>query len=238
MRPGAEVAYSGGALRAGSAVVDCAGLVVWTPSVLVPSQVAPPQRIARRIAELDRIAGALGAGGVGEVVARSDDSAVRVAGALAQLRPSLIAGDCSGVPAVARSLTGLGPGLTPSGDDVLGGLLFALLLVVELRVPRLRWSRAGGEALVRSLAGATHPISLTIMADLAVGSGPEPLHQLAWELFDRDSGGPRAATLERVLAIGSGSGRDLIAGFRAGLSVVESTPVQASMYEEPSWLKT
>src|SRR5205823_3021603 len=41
----------------------------------------------------------------------------------------LAAGDSSALEAMVERLAGLGPGLTPSGDDVIGGMLFAVAFV-------------------------------------------------------------------------------------------------------------
>src|SRR5207302_1153425 len=72
------------------------------------------------------------------------------------------------------------------------------------------------------LADRTHPISLAIVRDLAAGLGPEPLHTLAQEILDARAGGPTAASVASVAAIGHQSGRDLLAGFLAGLCVLRS----------------
>ncbi|MHB8574457.1 MAG: oxamate carbamoyltransferase subunit AllH family protein [Dehalococcoidia bacterium] len=125
------------------------------------------------------------------------------------------AGDTAFIERLISSLVGLGPGLTPSGDDIIGGLLFALACLSSPSIGGRGAVRGAGWAAL--LAGRTHEISIAIIRDLASGEGPEPLHDLARELLDTRSTGPVAATVQRVAAIGHQSGRDLLAGFFVGL---------------------
>ena len=75
----------------------------------------------------------------------------------------------------ARPLLGLGDGLTPSGDDYVGGVLFARRLYGE--------TDQGWEAMIARVvtdaSTLTHPISARLLTDLAAGEGWAPLHDLA-----------------------------------------------------------
>jgi len=109
----------------------------------------------------------------------------------------------------AAQLIGLGPGLTPSGDDYLGGVLVAL-----------RWVRRGAQAdslwrwLEPRLSERTSAISAAHLAAAAGGEVHEALHDLltdlaAWESPDLV---PR---LSRLDALGHTSGWDALAGIVA-----------------------
>ncbi len=115
----------------------------------------------------------------------------------------------------AAALIGLGPGLTPSGDDFVGGALFARALLTR-GAADAAWCRAVAE--VRALARArTHPVSAALLADLAGGQGWAPLHALVGTLA---AGGGAAAIgpAREVTRIGHSSGWDLLAGLLTALT--------------------
>jgi hypothetical protein len=106
----------------------------------------------------------------------------------------------------AAQLIGLGPGLTPSGDDYFGGVLVGL-----------RWMGRGAQAdslwrwLEPRLAQGTSPISAAHLAAAASGQVHEALHEVldnlaAWQAPDLHPG------LARLDAVGHTSGWDALAG--------------------------
>ncbi len=114
-----------------------------------------------------------------------------------------------------RGLLGLGAGLTPSGDDFVGGALFARRLVA---IGDAAWEAAVAQ-IIAEAAAATHPISARLLADLAAGDGWAPLHDLAGALITHDVRAALHAARE-LTALGHTSGWDLLAGFSAGLGNV------------------
>jgi len=137
--------------------------------------------------------------------------AARLAQALPRLTRATTERDFDGVIAVARELVGLGPGLTPSGDDFLVGYLAAL------------WSRRredGMEALLEalparlaSLLASGNAVSRQMLGDASLGRFPEVLVEVAQAL---DGAGDVAASALRALAIGDCSGADLLCGLLFG----------------------
>jgi hypothetical protein len=104
----------------------------------------------------------------------------------------------------SRILGGLGPGLTPSGDDALAGML----LTERLRAPHT-------EPTLVDVAGeaATHEISRAFLLWAARGQSIEPVHQLL--------GGDCSAT-RALKAHGHSSGADLALGLWYGLTSQDS----------------
>lgn len=102
----------------------------------------------------------------------------------------------------AEALIGLGPGLTPSGDDYLGGMLVALRLVGRgVQADGLwRW-------LQPRLAGRTSAISAAHLAAAAAGEAHEALH----DVLNGD------LNLAKLDAVGHCSGWDALAGAAAVL---------------------
>jgi hypothetical protein len=104
----------------------------------------------------------------------------------------------------AHSLIGLGPGLTPSGDDYLGGVLIAL-------------HQLGREAQARGLwrwleprLARTSVISGAHLAAAAAGEGHEALHACLEALFSANPDWP--PVLGRLDNVGHCSGWDSLAG--------------------------
>jgi hypothetical protein len=227
LRPGAPAEVNGTALRVdGRFVFRLAGAALWHP---------PPLTGPRNPADLTRGTAGLAAAaatrapaeGLGRLIPRLATGAARDAGPpdppllglawrgivplLDWLEAALAAasGAPSPPPAEAASLVGLGPGLTPSGDDLVAGMLLAL--------------QAEGRAdLARSLAGWALPlarerttiISRAHLACAAAGEGAAALHDTlaAVRAADRRR---LAAGLDAVAAIGHTSGWDALAGIAA-----------------------
>jgi len=130
---------------------------------------------------------------------------------------ALRARDCTGLLASGRTLLGFGEGLTPSGDDFLGGVLFGLRQQesADFDETWIDWDVV--RDWVADVVPLTNRISHAILSDLAEGYGPEPLHDLARETLRGGSREVVARHAERVIRIGSTSGWDLLAGFSAAL---------------------
>lgn len=113
------------------------------------------------------------------------------------------AGAAAAVETAAAGLLGLGPGLTPSADDVLCGMLYGLL---RGGAAETRGVRALAEA-VRLGSDRTHPVSTAYLRAIAAGA-PFGRMEEAWlALTDR---GP--ACFDRLLEVGSSSGADMLLG--------------------------
>jgi len=115
----------------------------------------------------------------------------------------------------AADLIGLGPGLTPSGDDFVGGAFFARALLARAGLcDRDGWTTAATR--IRDVAASrTHPISAALLDDLLRGEGWQPLHDLARALACADTAGARVAA-RTLVGLGHSSGWDLLAGFVTG----------------------
>jgi hypothetical protein len=114
--------------------------------------------------------------------------------------------------AAARPLLGLGAGLTPSGDDLVGGALFAKRFMNRTDP---RWTKLGKD-LSREIGLRSHRVSAALFCDLAVGRSFAPLHEIANALC---AGADEAAlaAARALVAIGHSSGWDMLAGFLIGI---------------------
>ena len=119
----------------------------------------------------------------------------------------------------ALALLGVGGGLTPSGDDYVGGALFARALVGAARPDAAAAWRPAARRVVAAAAACTHPISAALLADLAAGHSWAPLHELVDALAAGAADDVQAAA-RRLIALGHTSGWDMLAGVAAGLGAL------------------
>lgn len=128
------------------------------------------------------------------------------------LEPSLSSGAWSGdALRAATLLLGLGPGLTPSGDDFLGGLMLALTAIGRTDLRDALWANLAGE-----LDDLTVPVSAMHLSAAADGMGAEVVHELINALATGNANAVEPA-LQTVLALGATSGADTVAGLVVGL---------------------
>jgi hypothetical protein len=116
------------------------------------------------------------------------------------------------------ALIGLGPGLTPSGDDYLGGALVALAVTAQVEVRDRIW-----RVLEPHLRGLTSDISCAHLDAAAQGFGSAALHEVLRAIL---SGATEAvpAALQPLIAIGHTSGWDALAGAAMALRALARSP--------------
>jgi len=210
LRAGDPVTVQDQELRLGPLRVDLLGALPWDPAL--PPLVGPADEgMSVVVEQLRREAPADGLARVLDEPAPTGESPLVEHGraALARLRMGLVAGDAAAVSAASVSLAGVGPGLTPSGDDVLAGLLLGLRL----------WSAAAGPLGFRIVAslivGAAAPrtgrISRAHLWAARQGHAAQAWHDLVRALPLDPVAAAHAAA--RIRQTGETSGADMLAGF-------------------------
>jgi hypothetical protein len=131
---------------------------------------------------------------------------------LAWLSRASATGD-SAQPPVA-GLIGLGPGLTPSGDDVLCGILVGLHATGQIKL-----ARRLAEAVMREAADCTCIISVAHLGCACQGLGSQALHETLNALVTCNAEALDGA-LDALSRTGHSSGFDGLAGLVACLAVV------------------
>ncbi len=148
-------------------------------------------------------------------------------GPIAQLQRGLPSALSHGVwpkaaSAAAERLLGLGPGLTPSGDDLLGGVMLALAAAGRADLQQSLW-----RAIAPRLADLTSPISAAHLRAAAEGMAAQPLHDMLGLLFlggtDRLDAGLRALS-----AVGHTSGWDALSGLVIALDALSAQENRSS----------
>jgi len=124
------------------------------------------------------------------------------------------------VAQLGKELIGLGPGLTPSGDDFLGGLLFAARSLKTAYPGDFLWEERPITDLIEWAQEQTHCISHSILSDLALGHGPEPLHDVVTALLRGEDLDGVMTGANLLLKVGHSSGWDMLAGVLTGMLLV------------------
>jgi hypothetical protein len=203
--------------------IQFAGASRWSPRLCASADAgAAAARWDRRTSATWTIARArVSAGGFGSLLRQDDfldgDGYVAVARpVLAGLTVALANGDRTLAAETATRLIGLGPGLTPSGDDVLVG--------IEAALHALARPTAGFLVLaIDGVEGRTTELAATLLGHAAAGEFAERLHVLLAALLGSDDEAIPAA-IDRAVAWGATSGADCLLGVLLGLDVGAGVP--------------
>lgn len=118
-----------------------------------------------------------------------------------------------------EELIGFGPGLTPSADDLLLGLMTSLTLIAgNLGIDTEFVSRVNRD-IVSCISGKTTLISQEFLMHAAVGEANEPIVTLIEKVLTADSNEVRSAAMD-VLEIGEASGTDIVFGILLGAELL------------------
>ena len=120
----------------------------------------------------------------------------------------------------AADLVGLGEGLTPSGDDFVGGVLFSLAMLRDAGT-RLPGSspRAVASFLERSRK-RTNRISFALLSDHGSGYACEPAHRFMLGLMAEGEPELTRRAASDLVRIGHSTGWDLLAGMWTAWAIV------------------
>jgi hypothetical protein len=129
--------------------------------------------------------------------------------------------------AAIEPLIGLGPGLTPSGDDFLVGYLAGLWSTAGHDTARLRFLGSVG-AWLSEAASHTNVISQAYIQSAVRGNVSEPIARLAQRLDQSDNIASVYAATRAALQIGHSSGTDGVAGLLFGCAAWTRPSLPAS----------
>lgn len=124
--------------------------------------------------------------------------------------------DMEGASESLIALLGLGSGLTPSGDDIVAGVLATLVWQQRLGTMPQQFTQGIVEKVLRSATSRTNEISARLLLHAGRGLLYAPAMELGSALLAGDVvrvAGP----LRRLLSIGHSSGADLATGLLAGV---------------------
>ncbi len=136
------------------------------------------------------------------------------------VRLALETNDLQAFESAALRVLGLGDGLTPSGDDFVGSIFFALA-----HAPRQAWAPhlEGVKTKIRAAAKtATNPISAALLDDLIDGASHRALHDMLDAMASMDAIKMEASYAD-LMRLGASSGADMLAGLLLALASLNLT---------------
>lgn len=238
VEPGDTVAVGGGHVRLPEA--DVVAARVRPPARVTPVTSPPsPDRVNSFRGHPDaEVVHSIGWGGLAGSLGAGDS-------ALAELARDLAAAALAGrsVAPHLRGLVGAGPGLTPSGDDAVSGVLLALRSVGQLEavdrlaselLPLLPTTTSISAALLRAAAEGYAVPEVVTLVEAVHGSAnrkyrPTPPDSGPFDDWFRLID-PRL--VERVVAIGHSSGRDLVSGVAGAHRALSECPTPHATTQE------
>ena len=208
LQPGERLAGSWPRFQVGGAELDFEFALRWHPAK--PALPIDRECLARGVINMRRAArNRVPADGLGFLVGgvASSGPLARIGRDASRALRDWLAHPGSAPPHGLIALIGLGPGLTPSGDDFLGGALVALHAFGKMDPAKVL-----GDWLLPRCANATHPVSVAHLAAAARGEGGEALHACLCALAEgRDAND----ALDAIAKVGHTSGWDALAGATA-----------------------
>ena len=113
---------------------------------------------------------------------------------------------CTSRPYWAENLLGLGLGLTPSGDDFIGGVMIGLHICKKIFMAQCIWDQVS-----EHISDSTSPIAGAHLYAASTGLGPADIHKLADAILSANSVG-MVDLVKSLDMIGQTSGWDIFAG--------------------------
>ena len=126
-----------------------------------------------------------------------------------------------------EELIGLGPGLTPSGDDFMGGLLFSAFFLKKFFSAFFFWDQDRVTDFIAGARSRTHPISHVFLSDFAAGHAPAPLYEVMGYLLQGRDFQRAVSAAAQFLRFGHSSGADMLAGMMTGMLMVSNEQLMA-----------
>jgi len=138
------------------------------------------------------------------------DVPVKLCGQLGALRAALRRNDVTSALRAAQRMIGLGPGLTPAGDDLLCGMLAGLTLLGHPQADRI------GAGILALAPGRTTDLSLSLLRHATLGQVNSELGSVIQALAGT---GRLPGALQRLFAVGHTSGIALGLGLSAAVDL-------------------
>ena len=140
--------------------------------------------------------------------------------AIGDLRETLLAGAVEKACACAQHLIGLGPGLTPSGDDFLTGLILTLVLASRARGAEGAWLAGFGRCVAELATGRTTLVSEHQLRYAADGQADLVIGRAAIAILWAT--GQARRSVRALLRTGASSGGDLLAGICVASGLIDA----------------
>ncbi|MCH6574633.1 MAG: DUF2877 domain-containing protein [Bacteroidetes bacterium] len=137
----------------------------------------------------------------------------------------IMSGDLEAIKRSAGSILGLGPGLTPSCDDFLAGLMLSLntagVSLFKNESSTLQFFSNTSEEISALARGKTTIYSQSFLSEAALGEGPKTVLDLIFSIITKSTD-QVAEISKRVIGVGATSGADISIGIYYGIRFLTS----------------
>ena len=137
---------------------------------------------------------------------------------ITMLTSAVLARNLGDVDTSVSGLIGLGPGLTPSCDDMLMGFMSSLLFVTEALGGDSDYAREVNQTIISFVDGHTTLLSQRLLEYAARGEAPELVSNLV-EAIATGTEEQVKKDASKLLAVGHSSGTDTLLGVLLGFGV-------------------
>ncbi len=127
--------------------------------------------------------------------------------------------DLLNISKATTDIIGFGPGLTPSTDDFISGLMMALVYVTDYLNKDVNDVFKINSYIIRDISSKTTTISESMLKFAAKGETSETVRHLLIEILNKD-GLKLNSYLEELLNFGDTSGTDILSGIFIGSLIV------------------
>ena len=212
-------------------VLDSATASLWQPCPINTGEVVRLDELPGRVRALASIMDCAQAPGLGRFIpeiayaapesvnATQDPVLLRVKPLVLGAADAFRTGHGKRAALCVDALVGFGAGLTPSGDDFLGGLMFGAN-ALRTAYPNSRFFDLAVPA--ETYRSRTHPISWALLDDHTKGHAIAPLHVIANGILVRASMADIRPAVQQLVRVGHSTGWDMLAGLFAGLLMADS----------------
>ncbi|MBN4050772.1 MAG: hypothetical protein COA82_06820 [Alkaliphilus sp.] len=121
---------------------------------------------------------------------------------------------------IAKKIMGFGPGLTPSVDDVLVGIMLSLIYFLHYIGEDRLEAKLLSEEVLKAVKNETTAVSFKMLTFASKGETNEDIRQLLIDIFSNNRKEKLIKSLKKVLTFGASSGTDIICGIYLGCSIM------------------
>ena len=209
---GAPVVVGNNSLTVNTTTIDFSEATLWSARVDWDYPKHCPHQFQKNIGDLYlTVQNNASDGSLGSILHSTRDNMgyvyARVTDSAQQLYSGIVSGDMQKIYLGAANMAGLGVGLTPSGDDFLMGVMYALWAIFNQK-DAARWSRKIAEAA----SSRTNMLSGAMLQESANGYASEHWHVLVDVLCKENVTDVTRACMD-ILSLGHTSGADALTGF-------------------------
>ena len=209
---GAPVVVGNNSLTVNTTTIDFSEATLWSARVDWDYPKHCPHQFQKNIGDLYlTVQNNASGGSLSSILHSTRDNmgyvSARVTDSAQQLYSGIVSGDMQKIYLGAANMAGLGVGLTPSGDDFLMGVIYALWAIFDQK-DAARWSRKIAEAA----SSRTNMLSGAMLQESANGYASEHWHVLVDVLCKENVTDVTRVSMD-ILSLGHTSGADALTGF-------------------------